>query len=148
MFIQLGRTSELIDKLTEAISIDPENDLLYFNRATIYDQEGDIKLAEKDYKSALDINSNSFSTNYNLGALYFNFGVKLKGEASNSKSDSKYNSLTKEANFNFEKALPYMERAFELNSEDKNTILSLKQLYALKGDYDNSNRMKSILESL
>ncbi|MEE2699954.1 MAG: hypothetical protein VYD71_01145 [Bacteroidota bacterium] len=147
LFIQLGRTSELIEKLSEAISIDPENDLLYFNRGTIYDQEGSLELAEKDYKSALDINSSSFGTNYNLGALYFNYGVKLKGKASDAKSDAKYKALTKQANDNFTKALPYMERAFELDAEDKNTIISLKQLYALKGDYDSSNRMKKLLEA-
>ena len=36
LYIQLGRTSELIGKLGEAIEIDPENELLFFNRGTIY----------------------------------------------------------------------------------------------------------------
>ena len=147
LFIQLGRTAELIEKLSEAIAMDPENDLLYFNRGTIYDQEGSFELAEKDYKLALEINTVSFGTNYNLGALYFNYGVKLKGQASDAKSDVKYKSLTKQANDNFSKALPYMEKALELDEKDKNTIMSLKQLYALKGDYDKSNQMKKLLES-
>ena len=47
LYIQLGRTSELIGKLGEAIALDEENELLYFNRGTIYDQEGDIDNAEK-----------------------------------------------------------------------------------------------------
>ena len=51
-------------------------------------------------------------------------------------------------NDNFEKALPYMQDAFNLNKEDKNTIISLKQLYALKGDYDKSNAMKKLLKEL
>ena len=148
LFIQLGRTAELIEKLSEAIAIDPENDLLYFNRGTIYDQEGNIELAEKDYKSALEFNTSSFGTNYNLGALYFNYGVKLKGQASDAKSDAKYKALTQQANDNFSKALPYMEKAFELDAEDKNTIISLKQLYALKGDYDKSGEMKKLLTEL
>jgi len=148
MYIQLNRTSELIGKLGEAIEIDPENDLLYFNRGTIYDQEGNITKAEQDYKSALEINPSSFSANYNLGALYFNYGVKLKNEASNTSSNSKYTALKKQADDNFVKALPYMEDAFNLNEEDKNTIISLKQLYALKGNYDKSNEMKKLLAEL
>ena len=111
-------------------------------------QEENIELAEKDYQSALEINPNSFGANYNLGALYFNYGVKLKGQASDAKTDSKYKVLTKQANDNFTKALPYMENAFELDAKDKNTIISLKQLYALKGDYDKSNKMKKLLEEL
>ena len=42
LFIKLGRTSELIEKLGEAIALDSGNALLYFNRGTIYDQEGDF----------------------------------------------------------------------------------------------------------
>ena len=148
LYIQLNRTVELIEKLGEAIMLDPENDLFYFNRGTIYDQEGNITKAEQDYKSALEINPSSFGANYNLGALYFNYGVKLKSEASNTSSDAKYRALTKQANDNFAKALPYMEDAFNLNREDRNTIISLKQLYALKGDYDKSNEMKKKLENL
>ena len=53
LFIQLNRTAELIEKLGEAIELDPENDLFYFNRGTIYDQEGNITKAEQDYKSGI-----------------------------------------------------------------------------------------------
>ncbi|MBC8266136.1 MAG: hypothetical protein H8E84_04135 [Flavobacteriales bacterium] len=148
LYIQLNRTSELIEKLGEAIGIDPENDLLYFNRGTIYDQEGNVEMAEKDYLMAIDLNSSSFGANYNLGALYFNYGVKLKDNASNTSNNSKYTALKKQADDNFSKALPYMEVAFNLNEEDKNTIISLKQLYALKGDYDKSNEMKKLLAEL
>ena len=35
LYIELGRTSELITKLGEAIELDPYNSLLYFNRGTI-----------------------------------------------------------------------------------------------------------------
>ena len=148
MYIHLNRTSELIGKLGEAIELDPENDLLYFNRGTIYDQEGNIERAEQDYKTAIELNPGSFGANYNLGALYFNYGVKLKDNASNASNNSKYTALKKKADDNFSKALPYMEEAFNLNGDDKNTIISLKQLYALKGDYDKSNEMKKLLSEL
>ena len=32
LYIQLGRTTELIAKLSEAIELDPENNLLYFKK--------------------------------------------------------------------------------------------------------------------
>ena len=148
LYIQLNRTAELIGKLGEAIELDPENDLLYFNRGTIYDQEGNISMAEKDYLLAIELNPSSFGANYNLGALYFNYGVKLKDEAGNTSNNTKYTALKKQADNNFAKALPYMEEAFNFNKEDKNTIISLKQLYALKGDYDKSNEMKKLLAEL
>ena len=148
LYIQLNRTTELIEKLGDAIDLDPENDLLYFNRGTIYDQEGNIEKAEADYITALEINPNSFATNYNIGALYFNYGAKINGDANNTSADTKYKALKKQATSYFDKALPYLETAFDLEPEDRNSIISLKQLYALKGHYDKSNEMKKILAEL
>ena len=106
LYIQLGRTSELIGKLSEAINLDDQNDLLYFNRGTIYDQEGDIINAEKDYKASLEINPDAFGSNYNLGALYFNTGVETKNKANNTSNNTLHKKLKKEADMSFAKALP------------------------------------------
>ncbi|MBT3612381.1 MAG: tetratricopeptide repeat protein [Flavobacteriales bacterium] len=148
LYIQLGRTSELIGKLGEAIILDEENDLLYFNRGTIYDQEGDIDNAEKDYLTALELNPSAFGANYNLGALYFNQGVETKNKANVTSNNSLYSKLNKEADAVFAKAFPYLEMAHELNAEDKNTLLSLKQLYYLSGDYAKSEEMKKLIAEL
>jgi predicted Zn-dependent protease len=148
LYIQLGRTSELIGKLAEAIALDDENDLLYFNRGTIYDQEGELANAEKDYLKALDLNPSAFGANYNLGALYFNAGVETKNKANGTSNNAVYERLKKEADVSFAKALPYLETAHELNTEDKNTLLSLKQLYYLNGDYAKSEEMKKLIAEL
>ena len=148
LYIQLGRTSELIGKLGEAIALDDENDLLYFNRGTIYDQEGELANAEKDYLKALDLNPSAFGANYNLGALYFNAGVETKNKANGTSNNAVYEKLKKEAEVSFAKALPYLETAHELNAEDKNTLLSLKQLYYLNGDYAKSEEMKKLIAEL
>ena len=148
LYIQLGRTSELIGKLGEAIALDEENELLYFNRGTIYDQEGDINNAEKDYLTALELNPSAFGANYNLGALYFNQGVETKNKANATSNNSLYKKLNKEADAVIAKALPYLETAHELNAEDKNTLLSLKQLYYLNSDYAKSEEMKKLIADL
>ena len=148
LYIQLGRTSELIEKLGEAIALDSENDLLYFNRGTIYDQEGDFVNAEKDYKASLAINPDAFGTNYNLGALYFNAGVAINNKANDTSNNKQFEKLKKESESSFAKALPFLEAAYELNGEDKNTLLSLKQLYYLNGDYKKSEEMKKQIEEL
>ena len=148
LYIKLGRTSELIGKLGEAIALDEENELLYFNRGTIYDQEGDIDNAKKDYLTALELNPSAFGANYNLGALYFNQGVETKNRASATSNNSLFSKLNKEADKLFAKSLPYLETAHELNAEDKNTLLSLKQLYYLNGDYAKSEEMKKLIAEL
>mgnify|MGYP001232633725 CR=1 FL=1 len=148
LYIQLGRTAELIDKLGEAIEIDSENDLLYFNRGTIYDQEGDMDNAIKDYKLAIEINPSSFGANYNLGALYFNTAIESNNKANSTSNNSVYKKLKSEADSFFAQALPYLEKSYTLDSNDKNTLLSLKQLYYMKGDYKKSEEMKKLIAEL
>jgi len=148
LYIQLGRTTELIGKLGEAIALDEENELLYFNRGTIYDQKGDIENAEQDYLTALELNPSAFGANYNLGALYFNQGVATKNKANATSDNSLYKKLNKEADAVFAKALPYLEAAHIINTEDKNTLLSLKQLYYLNNDYAKSDEMKKLIAEL
>ena len=135
LYIQLGRTSELIEKLGEAIALDEDNYLLYFNRGTIYDQEGDVANAEKDYLTALELNPSAFAANYNLGALYFNTARK-----------EKYGS--KKATKLFNEAFPYLEKAYSIEPKDRNTLLSLKQLYYIKGDEAKEKEMKKLISEL
>jgi len=148
LYIELERTSELITKLGEAIELDPENSLLYFNRGTIYDQEGDLVNAEIDYLKAIEIDPSSFGSNYNLGALFFNKAVELNNTANSTSDNNKYKKLKKQADEFFNKALPYLESANLLNPKDKNTLLSLKQLYYMKGDYKRSDEMKKLISEL
>ena len=148
LFIELGKTLELIEKLDEAIELDSENSLLYFNRGTIYDQEGEIKEAEEDYNTAIKLDPSSFGSNYNLGALYFNKAVELNNSANATRNDVKYKKLKKEADIFFEKCLPFLVSAYSINPNDKNTLLSLKQLYYLKGDYKKSEEFKFALQNL
>jgi tetratricopeptide (TPR) repeat protein len=148
LYIQLGRTSELIGKLGEALELDPENDLLLFNRGTIYDQQGDFTNAEADYKASLVINPDAFGTNYNLGALYFNTAIEQNNKANATSNNSTHKKLKSKADALFAKALPFLEKAYAIDSKDKNTLLSLKQLYYLNGDYAKSSEMKKTIEDL
>ena len=147
LYIKLNRTDELIDKLSDAIELDDMNDLLFFNRATVYDQKGMLDEAIIDYKKSIELNPDNFNSNYNLGALFFNRGVELRNEANNSSSDKLYNKLKKESEVFFDDALPFLETSLTLDPNDKNTLLSLKQLYYLKGDYKKSKEMDGLIKS-
>ena len=148
LYIELGRTSELLKKLGEAIEIDTENSLLYFNRGTIYDQEGQLENAEKDYLKAIDLDPSSFGSNYNLGALFFNKAVELNNSANSTSDDKKYKSLKDQSDVYFNRALPYLESSYSINPKDKNTLLSLKQLYYMKGNYKKSDEIKKLISEL
>jgi tetratricopeptide (TPR) repeat protein len=148
LYIELGRTSELLKKLGEAIEIDTENSLLFFNRGTIYDQEGQLENAEKDYIKAIELDPSSFGSNYNLGALFFNKAVELNNSANSTSDNKKYKLLKDQSDVYFNKALPFLESSYSINPKDKNTLLSLKQLYYMKANYKKSDEIKKLLSEL
>jgi len=88
------------------------------------------KQSESYYKKAIELKPDYFDALYNLGVLYNNQGVKLYNNANNIKDAKKSAEEGKRADEVFKMAIPYLEKAHAINPKDRNTMLSLKQLYA------------------
>jgi len=88
-----------------------------------------------------------FSILYNYGALHFNEGVKEIQKISSISDNAIYAREKKRAEERMVLALPYLEKALELKPKDKNTITSLKDLYARVGDNEKWNKMQEKLHN-
>ena len=132
LYLERGETEKLQQSLLEAIDKDPENANLYFLLGKTYDDEGDKENAEKYYTKATEVNPKFFEAFYNIGAIYVNKAATLQSEANDLPLDQidKYNELTKKANDNLAKAVPFLEKSLEINPEDGPTIAALKEAYA------------------
>lgn len=117
--------------LDMAIEQDPKNASYYFAEGTLYDKLGNIDKAAEAYQKAIDIKNDYFDAYYNLGALYYNKGVKQVDVANSvpSNQPEKYEQEKNKADAEFQKALPYMEKANQINPNDRFTLESLKTLY-------------------
>jgi hypothetical protein len=60
--------------------------------------------------------------------MYFNIGAKYSEQAVNEKDQKEYERLDAIANTELKKALPYLEKAFELRSDESSTIQALKEI--------------------
>jgi tetratricopeptide (TPR) repeat protein len=149
IYIAKGDVNTLIEKLTKAIEVDPEREVLYFNRATLYDQKKNIDKAAIDYKKAIELKADYFDAYYNLGAMYFNQAAEMLNAANNLKSDAEYSKAKAKTDAKFKtEALPYLEKANELLPNDKNTLISLKQLYLRIGDTAKLAKVTAALNTL
>ena len=78
-------TNEEFDKAKENLTLaaeqDPTNEILWFSLGSVLDNLGNAEEAIDAYKKALEVNSDYFDANYNLGALYFNQAVQGINEA-------------------------------------------------------------------
>jgi len=147
IYLAKGETEKAQKNLQLAVEKNPTNENLYFAIGANFDVLGNFDEAEKAYKKALELKPVYFDAIYNLGALYFNKGVSIF-EKADKISDMKLYDVEKQK---FEemwgKALPYLEKANELDPKDRNTMISLSQLYARLKQYDKAKAMKEKLET-
>lgn len=123
--------AKVLTYIDKALVEEPNNATLHFAKGTVYDKLKDSEEASKSYAKAIEIDPNFFDAYYNLGAVYFNNGVKFVEEANKvpAKEYEKYEAIMAKANAEFKKALPYMEKAYELNNNSKESVEALKNIY-------------------
>jgi len=161
IYLTSGKSKEAKDLLELAIQKDPTNPNLYYAIGTSFDalsndtsksatdRDSYFTEAETAYKKAIDLKPNYFDAIYNLGALYFNDGVRIFLEADKDPNDmTKYGKLKPIFEARFASALPYLEKAYELDPKDYNTLLSLKQLYAKTNQTDKYKLINEKLKAI
>ncbi|NRA12844.1 MAG: hypothetical protein HRT57_12880 [Crocinitomicaceae bacterium] len=145
--LKRGENNEALIYIDRMLVNDPNNGVYHFSKGSILDGLQRYGKAEVAYKKALSIDSYHFNANYNLGALYFNKGVELSNQANEQSTDEEYNKLKKIADLEFKNALPYLEKAYEIDSNHRGTLISLKQLYARFGMTEKYEEVKAKLNN-
>ncbi|HEY3370184.1 MAG TPA: tetratricopeptide repeat protein [Prolixibacteraceae bacterium] len=131
IYLNANKVDEALKYLDIAISQDPKNASYFFAKGTLYDKLLKPDDAAECYLKAIEYKDDYFDAYYNLGALYYNKGVKQidVANAVPSNQPDKYEAEKAKADLEFSKAIPYMEKAHAINPTDKFTMESLKTLY-------------------
>jgi Flp pilus assembly protein TadD len=108
---------------------DPKNPELYRVEGGIHEQLNNYVNAEIAYKKAIALDADNFWSVYSLAVLYFNKAAKLHNEANLENDYKKAEEMSKEADAQFEVALPVFERAYQINSKEKAVVESLRNIY-------------------
>lgn len=147
IYLASGDLVKALESLLEAESIDQSNPSVYFAIGANYDQLEEYDKAIEAYKKAIAIKADYSDAIYNLGAIYFNQGVAIIKEANNLplSAEEEYNTLVEEATTYYEKALPFLEQAYEINPSDRNTLETLKEIYTRTKQYD---KLKEINDAI
>ena len=159
IYLTFNNTDKALKNLQVAMAKDSANYSVAFALGTIYDnisndtsktvvQRNDAFVnAVNSYKNSINLNPEYFEGNYNLGALFVNKAASINDEANKLPLDAtaQYEKLKKEADNYLEQALPYLEKATQLQPADLNTLMSLKQIYART---NKTEKMKEIQEKI
>lgn len=167
-FLKINKLDELIEKLKLAIEKEPDNLTLYVTMGSVYDnlyqkefKEGNLEKSNeyfdealKYYNLTLEKDPKDFDAQYSIGALYYNRAANMTAELNELSNDftkegmKKYEAKKEEIFAEFDKALPYFQKAESLNPNSLNTLIALKEIYARKDDLETSNKIKDRLEKV
>lgn len=114
-----------------AISNEPRNESFHLFKGILCDRMNYTEDAIKSYLKAIELKSDHFDALFNLGIVYYNLGVKQIDVANKvpSNQSEMYESEKNKADLEFKKALPYLEKAYELKANDRSLLEALKNVY-------------------
>ncbi len=170
LFLAMGKPQEALNNIKFSMEKDPKNPLYYLNMGNIYDKlanpkdqngkdldkpanfEEQFKNAETNYLKAIELKPASkdqlYYSVFSIGALYNNYGGTIAAK--------KYEKITDMAKYQkeneakskeyFKKAIPYLEQALGMNSDDKPTMIALRKLYMITGDDVKAKEMNEKLK--
>ena len=164
IYQKAGRLDDLISKLENALTADPENPNLaitlaesYFTISEKFSDDKKVDEAELFRSKAIETFNNSlellgdednelrFLINNKIGTIYFNKGVDIYNESLNLRDAAKEDAAKVQYMKFFEDAIPYLEKSMELKPEDKSAIPLLINIYLRKGNMEKVgelNKMK------
>lgn len=149
IYLTSGKDKEAYAQNEEAIKADPNNAVLQYIKGNLADKLGKKEEAVAAYKKAVELKPDYFDAVYNLGAVYFNEAAELVNKANNIPTNklAEFDVAKKKYEAKFKEALPYLEKAYQLNPKDIGTMQSLRQLYTRLGDLTKAGEMKKAMEA-
>ena len=129
-YIYSNRNEQAIEYLNTAISKEPNNAQLYDEMGRVYETGvKDAAKAEEYFKKALDLDPENADILSNLGRVYYNQAVNKQAEANSINDQQKYQEELSKAKALFEQAMPYFEKAHQINPEARDVMTALRGIY-------------------
>ncbi|MGK6352715.1 tetratricopeptide repeat protein [Parapedobacter sp. DT-150] len=147
--LMAGNEEKIINTINEQISQAPDNKNLHYYLGIAYSETGDMTKAEAAYKKALEIDPNYLEANINLGGLILNNGIDLFNKTNNaSLPQAEYDVEIKKAYAMFDSALPYLEKAVEVDGKSYLALANLKKYYEIKEDKPKIDELQARIDAL
>jgi len=129
LYLKSNRYEEALKYIKIAKEDDPDNFSLYFATGIMLLNQEKFDDAIVEFKKSMELKPDHFESYYGMGASHINKAADMVVKANEIMDVQKYSDAIDAANAVYEKALPYMEKAYELNPKDEYTMRSLQELY-------------------
>lgn len=152
IYLGRGENEKAIANLTKALETDPTNKTIWFALGTNYENTANLDGAAEAYQKCIDLDPAYADAYYNMGAMYNNEAAEIIEKANELPLDAveEYNKEKAKADELLKKSLPFLEKSDELNPDNLETLMTLKQIYTILKDMDKlqatNDRIKAITQ--
>lgn len=145
-----GENDKAVANLTEALKTDPTNVTIWFALGKNYDDAANIEKAEEAYLKCIELDATYSNAYFNLGAMFNNMAADIILKANDLPLDAvkEYDEAKAASHVLLEKALPYLEKSDELNPDDMDTLITLKQIYTSLNNLDKLKEVNDRIKAL
>jgi len=135
-YIFNGEEQKGIDYLDKAIELDPNNAQYYNVKGSVMETLNRVEEAAIAYDKALTLNPKLMEAWNNKGRMIYNEAYKLEDREVLTRDRNAAAKLKAESLKKFKEALPYFEKAAELNPADVENLRTLRSVYYRLLDVD------------
>ncbi|MCQ2218627.1 MAG: tetratricopeptide repeat protein [Paludibacteraceae bacterium] len=128
-YIENKKENEAIAYLDEAVKNDPKNAQYLAVKGNLLMSMQKFDDAVAAYNQAIAVDPNSAAAYSGLGIVYVTKAEDINDKASSIRDNKKYNAERKRAKEEFEKAIPYLEKAKNLDPKDLSNLRVLRAAY-------------------
>ncbi len=125
--------------LDEAIANDPTSAELVNLKGNLVENQSSIEEAFPYFEKAVQLDPTSSKAHFDLGRYYYNKAVKVRDE----RTDLAGEELAKLTDPLYQQALPFLEKAFELDKDNLDAKNALRSIYYQLGDEAKLNAIEN-----
>lgn len=150
LYLARGENEKAVANLEKALETDPTNKTIWFALGTNYENTGNLQGAEEAYAKCIEIDPEYADAYYNMGAMFNNQAAEIIEVANELPLDAveEYDSEKAKADVLLKKALPYLEKSDELNPDNLETLITIKQIYTILKDMEKLQLVNARIKAL
>ena len=149
---KMGNTEEFKNLLKRATELDPENAELQYNLGVIASESDHPEDAMGYYKKAVELDPNYINAYINSAALVLNkeqaLIEEMNGLGTSKKDDLRYDELRQMRQDVYKDAIPYLEKALEIDPKNISAVKTLHNIYGVTGEKAKHDALQEIVDAL
>jgi tetratricopeptide (TPR) repeat protein len=127
-YINKNKMDEALSWINQAIDQDPKGAVLWNVKGRILETQN-LEEAKKCYQQSIDLDPTFAEALGNLGRIYYNKAVEELDRINAIRDDKKYKAEKAKLKSTFEIPLPYFEKAYQLNPNERDFVIALRGIY-------------------